>query len=148
MRFKLLAVAAATAGALTVSATPAGAAPNWAPVDTNSTWKCTGYANHTVSNFIKWKVCEVFNGHGAQVVVVVQSTASVAVSIAGRTWSDYGSNDVCSTSPFNPGFTRGCFGRTVELLFPGGVFGEHEIEGELVVNGVSNVRHYWVESSA
>ncbi|MEU1458217.1 hypothetical protein [Streptomyces avermitilis] len=61
-----------------------------------------------MSDYVKFKACEVINAHNdAQVILVVQSTASVAVSLG-----SYGSTGTCTTSTLNPGFTRGCYGST------------------------------------
>ncbi|MBR8639030.1 hypothetical protein KEF29_06080 [Streptomyces tuirus] len=113
MRFKTLGVAAATVGALALTAAPAGAAQNWQAVSTNSTWHCGGYKTHKVSDNVKFKVCAVVNGSRyAQAVLVVQNAASVAVSIGGAVSSNFGSNVDCASSTLNPGFTRGCLAPT------------------------------------
>ncbi|MFJ7082811.1 hypothetical protein ACIQU8_06180 [Streptomyces griseus] len=128
-------MAATVVGALAVQATPASAAQNWQAVSTNSNWHCGDYVKHSVSDYVKYKTCIVINSnyHG-QVVLVVQSTASVAVSIGGSATSDFYSNVTCANSTLNPGFTRGCFAPTVSVgntdLLKG--------KGELKLNGVSN----------
>lgn len=135
MRFKALIVATAAAGALVFSAAPASAAANWQAVDTNSTWSCSSYKTHQVSDYVKYKVCGVYNANGdAQAVLVVQNSASVAVSIGGEVWSSFGSNVQCASSTLNPGFTRGCFAPTVHV---GGSPGTLSVNGRLVLNGVS-----------
>ena len=114
MRFKALTVAVTAVGALALAASPASAA-NWQTVSTNSNWVCSEYKHHQVSNFVNYKVCIVVNANDdAQVVLVVQNAADVAVSIAG-TATGFGSNVNCPTSTLNPGFTRGCYSPTIQV---------------------------------
>ncbi|MEV6209112.1 hypothetical protein [Kitasatospora sp. NPDC051914] len=136
MRFKTFAATAVTAGALALAtAGPASAAPYWQTVSTNSNWSCTAYRTHPVSTHVNWKLCEVVNAnYDAQVVVVVQNTATVAVSITGATSSNYSSDGTCLTSTLNPGFTRGCYGPTRALPAAGSTW--HQ--GQLIVNGVTD----------
>ncbi|MGW7048789.1 hypothetical protein ACWGDT_40240 [Streptomyces avermitilis] len=83
-------------------------------MSTNANWTCTPYYTHSVSDYVKFKACEVINANkDAQVVLVVQSTASAALSIGGSVDSSYGSRGTCTISALNPGFTRGCYGSTV-----------------------------------
>ncbi|WP_460065210.1 hypothetical protein [Streptomyces sp. YKOK-I1] len=134
MRFKALTVAATAVGALALTAAPASAQPYWQAVDTNSNWSCTPYYTHKVSDNVKFKLCEVVNAnYDAQVVVVVQNTASVAVTIAGAVDSSYGSSGSCYTSTLNSGFTRGCFGTTEDYSTSG-----WWIWGQVSVNGVAD----------
>lgn len=116
MRFKALTVAALAAGSLAFGATPASAAQNWQAVNTNGNWWCTDYHQHEVSDYVNFKVCRVRNANNdAQAVLVVQNKASVAVSISGAVYSNFGSNVECAATTLNPGFTRGCFAPTVHI---------------------------------
>jgi hypothetical protein len=119
MRYKALAVTAAAVGTIALGAAPATAAEKWDPVSTNSTWECGDYENHVVSNNVSFKTCVVHNASGdAQTVLVVQNRASVAVAIEG--WLKFegaGSEYTvfCDPSPLNPGYTRGCYGPSVQV---------------------------------
>lgn len=86
------------------------------------------------SDNVNWKVCQIVNSNNdAQVAVVVQNRASVAISIAGATDSSYGSTASCYISTLNPEFTRGCLGPTVHLTSQ-----PTWIKGSLTVNGVTD----------
>ncbi|WP_326678613.1 hypothetical protein [Streptomyces sp. NBC_01237] len=140
MRSRTLLVVAAAIGALAVQATPASAAQNWQAVDTNSNWYCSDYFKHSVSDYVKYKTCIVLNSnYDAQAVLVVQSTASVAVSIGGSLKeSNFSSNVSCANTTLNPGFTRGCFAPTIGV----GSSGDLKATGELKLNGVSNSKTF------
>lgn len=95
-----------------------------------------------MSDHVKFKFCIVVNANeDAQAVVVVQNTASVAVSIAGAVRSDFGSNVDCAVSPLNPGFTRGCFAPTATDVGSSAVL---NAVGHLEVNGVTNAVSYGI----
>ncbi|WP_371667103.1 hypothetical protein OG985_05545 [Streptomyces sp. NBC_00289] len=135
MRFKALTVAAVAAGALTFGVAPASAAPYWQTTTGVNFKFCTAYKHHSVSNNVNWKVCEVVNANNdAQVVVIVQNAASVAITIGGSVNSSYGSSGTCYTSTLNPDFTRGCFGQTVRYSSDA-----WWIQGTLTVNGVKDI---------
>ncbi|MFF4227974.1 hypothetical protein [Streptomyces sp. NPDC001820] len=115
MRFKSLTLAAAVAGTLALTASPASAAPQaWQAVSTNSSWDCGTYKHHKVSDNVNYKVCIVMNSGGyAQAVLVVQNKASVAVRITGEVTTNIpGGADDCAVFTLKPGYTRGCFGPT------------------------------------
>ncbi|QJT00938.1 hypothetical protein G9272_11985 [Streptomyces asoensis] len=112
MRYKALAVATAAVSTLAFASTPANAAEGWKTVSTNSEWACTSYKHHPVSDYVNFKVCVVLNeNNDAQTVLVVQNVATVAVAIGGQVKSQF-STVTCADSPLNPGFTRGCYGKT------------------------------------
>ncbi|WP_078950028.1 hypothetical protein [Streptomyces sp. CFMR 7] len=135
MRLKALMVAAAAAGALVFSASPASAAANWQAVNTNSNWDCLPYKTHTISANIKFKPCVVTNANNhTQVVLVIQHTGTAAAIVSGEIVSSFGSNTLCNSSTFNPGFTRGCYAPTVNVPSSGG--GSFNVR--LNVNGTSN----------
>ncbi|MFJ2109491.1 hypothetical protein ACIOHH_33525 [Streptomyces microflavus] len=140
MRYRRLLATATLAGALAMQATPASAAQTWQAVNTNSNWHCSNYVKHSVSDYVKFKTCIVLNSnYDAQAVLVVQSTASVAVSIGGSLKSGtFPSNVSCANSTLNPGFTRGCFAPTVKV----GSSATLETTGELKLNGVSNSKDF------
>ncbi|MEE1938138.1 hypothetical protein V1L54_01675 [Streptomyces sp. TRM 70361] len=84
-------------------------------MDTRSNWVC-GNHHHKVSVNVNFKKCIVINDDlDAQAVLVVQNKASVAVTIEGETFTNFGGNEDCAVSTLNPGFTRGCFGPTRHL---------------------------------
>ncbi|MEU8620137.1 hypothetical protein [Streptomyces sp. NPDC048623] len=119
MRYKALAVAAAAIGTIALGTAPASAAQNWGTVSTNSNWNCGAYKNHSVSDYVSFKICVVRNANNdAQTVLVVQNRASVAVAIGGEVqFQGGGHNEVamCAASTLNPGYTRGCYGPTYHV---------------------------------
>ncbi|MFE7775756.1 hypothetical protein ACFU5O_18015 [Streptomyces sp. NPDC057445] len=118
-------LAAAGLAAVVLASSPAAAYPNWQTVDTNANWTCQGYQSHVGSHNINFKGCVVRNAAGeSQPVLVVQNKAGVAINIKAelKVWpksaphhdpdAANGSVFRCDPSPLQPGFTRGCFGRT------------------------------------
>ncbi|MGW1958400.1 hypothetical protein ACWCPI_37605 [Streptomyces sp. NPDC001920] len=104
----------------------------WKVVDTNSSWHCGGYVQHSQTgtypsgyaySVMRFKACTVVNASGgAQTVLVVQNDNNGKLDSnwymeMGRVIfeSQLGGDVWCAPSNLAPGATRGCFGPTVQV---------------------------------
>ncbi|GHD30717.1 hypothetical protein [Streptomyces galbus] len=140
----LLAAAAASAGCLILAAAPAGAAPYWQSVSTNSTWSCAPTVVHTARAGVGFQACLVRSAlDNAQVVLVVVNNSPSAVTVSGTVTADFAAEAGCSSYTLAAGERRGCFGTTAHVpdcLFGAGYPDEQTYGGtvRLTVNGVAD----------
>lgn len=143
---RILTTAAAVAGSVLLAAAPAGAAPYWQTVSTNSNWSCAATVVHTARAGVGFQACIVRNANDdAQVVLVVVNNSSSAVTVSGTVTSEFAAEASCSTYSLAAGERRGCFGTTAHVPdceYGAGVpdDGAQTYGGtvRLTVNGVAN----------
>ncbi|MFD7130370.1 hypothetical protein [Streptomyces sp. NPDC059894] len=140
----MLTTTAAAAGSLILAAAPAGAAPYWQAVSTNSTWSCAPTVVHTAQAGVGYQACLVRSAlDNAQVVLVVVNNSSSAVTVSGTITTDFAAEASCSSYALAVGERRGCFGTTAHVpdcLYGAGIPDEQTYGGtvRLTLNGVAN----------
>ncbi|WP_371667417.1 hypothetical protein OG985_07250 [Streptomyces sp. NBC_00289] len=143
---RILTTTAGVVGSVLLAAAPAGAAPTWQTVSTNSNWSCAPTVVHSAKAGVGFQACLVRNaGDDAQTVLVVVNNSGSDVTISGTVTSDFAADASCSTYTLPAGQRRGCFGTTAHV--PDCQYGagipdpEEQVYGgavRLTVNGVAN----------
>ncbi|GHD43994.1 hypothetical protein [Streptomyces galbus] len=116
--------AAATAGALALSASPASAAPTWQPWVAPANYQCGNTTTHSASVNIKMQTCIIKNpsSNYFQAVAIVVNNASVSVNLEAAVFQNPNTTssvyDICPNKAIAPNTRVACFGRTIANSAP------------------------------